>query len=80
MKNLIINFIEDNVKYEEYYFNGLSIPKDILISDIKPNEFNISWKIDEIDNINNNKLKYCIEIIKENENVKSIYVIIWIII
>ena len=24
MKNLKLNFIEDNVKYEEYYFNGLS--------------------------------------------------------
>ena len=27
MKNLKLNFIEDNIKYDEYYFNGLSIPK-----------------------------------------------------
>ena len=75
MKNLKLDFIDDNIKYEEYYFNGLSIPKDIKISDIKFNSCNISWKIDDINllNIDNNKIKYRIEIRKENEQFKSIY-------
>ena len=60
MKNLKLDFIDDNIKYEEYYFNGLSIPKDIQISDIKNNSCNVSWKIDDINilNIDKNKIKY----------------------
>ena len=33
MKNLKLDFKDDNIKYEDYYFNGLSIPKDIQITD-----------------------------------------------
>ena len=75
MKNLKLDFIDDNIKYEEYYFNGLSIPKDIQISDIKLNSCNISWKIDELNilNIDKNKIKYKIEIRNENEQFNSIY-------
>ena len=47
MKNLKLNYIEDKIKYEEYYFNGLSIPKDIQISNFQSNKFNLSWNIDE---------------------------------
>ena len=75
MKNLKLDFIDDNIKYEEYYFNGLSIPKDIQISDIKLNSCNVSWKIDDLNivNIDKNKIKYKIEIRKENKQFKSIY-------
>ena len=75
MKNLKLDFIDDNIKYEEYYFNGLSIPKDIQISDIKYNSFNVSWKIDDINilNIDKNKIKYKIELRKENEQFHSVY-------
>ena len=75
MKNLKLNFIEDNVKYEEYYFNGLSIPKDIQINNIKSNEIEISWKIDDLNiiNIDKNQIKYKVEIRKENEQFKSVY-------
>jgi len=75
MKNLKLDFIEDNIKYEEYYFNGLSIPKDIQISNIKYNSCNVTWKIDDLNifNIDKNKIKYRIEIRKENEQFKSIY-------
>ena len=75
MKNLKLEFKDDNIKYEEYYFNGLSIPKDIQINDIKCNSCNISWKIDELNiiNIDKNKIKYRIEIRKENEQFNSIY-------
>ena len=60
MKNLKLDFIDDNIKYEEYYFNGLSIPKDIQIGDIKLNSCNVSWKIDDLNilNIDKNKIKY----------------------
>ena len=34
MKNMKMDFISDNIKYEEYYFNGFPIPKNIQISDI----------------------------------------------
>ena len=75
MKNIKLDFLDDNIKYEEYYFNGLSIPKEIQISDIKVNSCNISWKIDDINilNIDKNKIKYRIEIRRENEQLKSIY-------
>ena len=75
MKSMKLDFIDDNIKYEEYYFNGLSIPKDIQIKDIKVNSCNISWKIDDINmvNIDKNEIKYKIEIKKENENFISIY-------
>ena len=74
MKNLKLNFIEDNIKYEEYYFNGLS-PKDIEFNDIQINEFKLSWKIDDITkfNIDKNKIKYNVEIRKENEEFKLVY-------
>ena len=75
MKSLKLDFIDDNIKYEEYYFNGLSIPKDIRINDIDSNSCYISWKIDELNilNIDKNKIKYKIEIREENEEFKSIY-------
>ena len=75
MKNLKLLFVDDNIKYEEHYFIGLSIPKDIQINDINSNSCNISWKIDDINilNIDKNKIKYKIEIRKENEQFNSIY-------
>ena len=75
MKSMKLDLIDDNIKYEEYYFNGLSIPKDIQINDINSNGCNISWKIEDINmlNIEKNKIKFRIEIRKEKENFISIY-------
>ena len=75
MKNLKLNFIEDNIKYEEYYFNGLPIPNDIQFSDIKSNSFNVSWEIKDLIllNIDKNKFSYRIEIRQEKEKFKKIY-------
>jgi prenyltransferase beta subunit len=79
MKNIkiIYNEKESNIIYDEYYFNGISMPilKDITFNDIKINSFNISWKIDDIKiiNIDNKEIKYKVEIRKENEQFKSIY-------
>ena len=66
MKNLEMGFQEEqtNVKYEEYFFNGIQSPKNIQIKDIKIHSATITWDIDDI-NINNydeKKLKYCIEL------------------
>ena len=58
MKNLKLNYIDDNIKYEEYYFNGLSIPKNIQINDITLNCFKLSWNIDDINILNINKNNY----------------------
>jgi len=77
MKNLKILFNENesNIKYEEYFFNGISIPEDIEFSDIGINTFKISWKIEDIKmlNIENKEIKYKIEIRKENDKFKLIY-------
>ena len=85
MKNLkiLFNKNENNIKYEEYYFSGISLPKpkDIEFSDIETNSFKISWKIEDIkllnietiENIENKEIKYRIEIRKENYNFKLIY-------
>jgi len=75
MKNLKLNFVEDNIKYEEYYFNGLAIPRDIQITNIKFNSFNISWKMDDLSilNIDKNNIKFKVELRKENELFKPIY-------
>ena len=79
MKNLKINFIEEEskIKYEEYYFNGIPIPKDIEFKEIGTNSFKIQWKIDNINilNIYKKEIKYRIEIRKENskEEFNQIY-------
>ena len=46
MKSLDITFNDNNIKYEEYYFNGMPIPKDVKFSDIRGNSLKISWNID----------------------------------
>ena len=75
MKNLKIlyNENESNIKYEEYYFNGISKPKDIEFNDIGINSFKISWKIEDNVNIEKKEIKYRIEIRKENDKFKLIY-------
>ena len=72
MKSIKFKYEENNIKYEEYYFNGNNIiPKNIEIKDISYNSININWEIDN--NIDNNKIKYIIEIRKENEKFNKIY-------
>ena len=75
MNNLKLDFVNDNIKYEVYYFNGLSIPKDIQISDIKLNSCDVAWKIDDLKilDIDKSKIRYKIEIRRENEQYQSIY-------
>ena len=77
IKSMNIYYEEDknNIKYEEYYINGIQIPKDIEIKDINIQSFKINWKIDDIKiiNINNKEIKYKLEIKEENNKFKEIY-------
>lgn len=74
MRNLNITFIEEknNIKYEEYFFNGIQTPKEIKIEDINEENFKVNWTIDKLNlvNIDNNQIKYKVEIRKDNPNEK----------
>jgi len=73
MRNIKISFEEkeNKVKYEEYFFNGIPSPKDIEFKDIDANNLKVYWKIENINllNIDKNKIKFKIEIRKENSNI-----------
>jgi len=79
MRNIKINFDEkeNKIKYEEYFFNGIPSPKDIEFKDIDINSLKVYWKIDDINilNIDKNKIKFKIEIRKDNtdDNFNKIY-------
>jgi len=76
MKNFKISFNENknNITYDEYYFNGLPIPKNIQFSDIGVKSFKVSWSLNDIIlNIDNKEIKYKVEIRKENEKFKLEY-------
>ena len=80
MKNLkiIYNENKNTIIFDEYYFNGLQMPKDIQFSEINVNSFKISWKKDEIKiknkDVNDyNEMKYKVEIRKNNNKFKLVY-------
>ena len=75
IKSIKVNYDEEKsmIKYEEYYFNGIPIPKNIEIKNISCSSIDISWNIDNINNIENNKIKYRIEMRKENEIFNKVY-------
>ena len=70
MRNIKISFEENEnkVKCEEYFFNGIPSPKDIEFKDIGANSLKVNWKIDDINILNIDKIKFKIEIRKENSN------------
>ena len=76
MKNIKISFEEEkaNIKYQDYYFNGIPSPKNIKIKNISSSSFEMTWKIDKIDiiGVDMNKILYKIEIRKENEKFNKI--------
>ena len=77
MKNIKIKFEEDNanIKFEDYYFNGIPSPENIIIKNITSSSFEITWNIDEtnIIGIDKNKINFIIELRKENQEFKQIY-------
>ena len=73
MKSLKFVYEENksNIKYEEYYFNGIPIPNNIEFKDITSSNINIFW---EIDNINyQNKLKYKVEMKKSYSDFEKVF-------
>ena len=72
MSNLKLSLNDENNLYEEYYFNGIPIPKDIQYKEQNGN-LEISWKIDSHTNIDNNLIIYKIEAKKENEQFIEVY-------
>ena len=77
MKNIKINYEKEksSINYEQYYFNGLFMPKNIKFNDVNATNLNISWEIDNINiiGIDKNKIKYKVEMRKENEKFNNIY-------
>ena len=76
MKSLKFNFQEEqnNIKYENFYFNAFCIPKDIEFKDISLYSLNLSWKIENINDINAdiNKIKYKEEM-RKNDKLTKVY-------
>ena len=77
MRNIKFNYEEEksNIKYAEYYFNGMPIPTNIEIKQLTNEGFNLNWNIDNINikDIDNNKLSYIVEIRKEKEHFEQKY-------
>ena len=75
IKSLNISFDEEknNIKFDEYYINGIQIPKDIEFNNIGSYHFKVLWKIDDIniDNIDNNNINYRVEIKKDAKFIKE---------
>ena len=72
MRNIKISFEEkeNKVIYEEYFFNEISFPKDIEFKDIDVHSLKVNWKMDNINllNIDKKKIKFKVEIRKENSD------------
>ena len=64
---------ENNIIYEEFYFNETLIPINIEITQITSNSLNISWNLKN-DN-DNNQITFQVEMRKENsdEEFKKVY-------
>lgn len=76
MRNLNIKYDENSNKiiFDEYYFNGWPIPKNIKIENLNSTSAKISWSIDDINILNQNKnYLYAIEMRKEEQNFQYIF-------
>ena len=78
IRNIKLTFQEDQsyIKYEEYYFNGIPIPKNIDFEEITLDSLNIIWKLDDLNiiNVDNNQIKFKVEMRKVNSKEKFIQV------
>ena len=78
MRTLKISFNEEesNIKYEDYYFNGIQIPKNIEFKEIGSCNLKVFWKPDDINilNVDKNKIKYKVEIRKDNKKEKFVQI------
>ena len=67
---------ENDIIFNEYYFNGISPPSNIEFKDINFSKLKITWKNGCVNNknINNiNEIKYILEIKESNKEYQKIY-------
>ena len=72
MSNLKLSLNDENSLYEEYYFNGIPIPKNIKYKN-NNGILEISWNIDNYTNIDNDLIIYKLESKMENEQFIEVY-------
>ena len=78
IKSIKFNYEEQksNIKYEEYYLNGIIIPINIEFKDVTSSSIKLLWNIDDFNiiYIDKNKIKYKLEMkTKGNDNFLEIY-------
>ena len=78
MKTIKFSFEEEKniINYEEIFFNGMPVPKNIEFKEITSTGFKLFWKADDIKLKNNhkNQNKYKVELKKKNNDTfKEIY-------
>ena len=75
MKNINLSFNEKNndIIYDEYYFNGIPIIKNIEIEDITSSSVKLIWKIDDNIYLDKKEIKFKIELKKVNEDDIKVY-------
>ena len=66
---------DSSLKFEEFFFNGIPIPKDIQFNNISYDSLDLRWKIDDMNIIDVKKedIKYLVEMREENKKFKKIY-------
>ena len=73
IKNIKIFFNEKEckIKFEDYYINGIQLPKDIEFKDVTSKSLKVFWKLDDIkiEKIDNNKIKFRVDI--KNDDIKD---------
>ena len=64
-----------SIKFDEFYFNGIPIPKDIQFKNISYDSLDLMWKIEDMNIIDIKKedIKYLVEMREENKKFKKIY-------
>ena len=77
MKSIKFVYQEENssIKYDEFLFNGIQIPNNIKFNDIYYLSLNLSWEIDDLNNINidKNQIKFKVEMRAENGEFTQVY-------
>jgi hypothetical protein len=77
MKSIKFVYQEENssIKYDEFPFNGIQIPNNIKFNDIYYLSLNLSWEIDDLNNINidKNQIKFKVEMRSENGEFTQVY-------
>ncbi len=75
IKSIRFSYEEEKsvINYEEYYLCGIPLIKDIETKNLSYSSIDLSWNIDDIKNFDKDKIKYKVEIKKENEEFNKVY-------